>query len=412
MYNLNEINSKGYQAFLRICAVILVLTSFIPKAFCEKPKVFPISTEFQIGKIKHMVEQAPVGVYISVGSERVFRGASMAPQITKVYLLDVSPSIIRFNKINMELLKAPNREAYLHLRWEAIYEDWKKLDLALTAEDFEWWKDNVRDLEKMGYPLPEALNKYQSYPFAKKFVKLRDELILIYQNWRSKETPSLSEKNFIESITLEQLKDLGRKFNIPVSIAQEEWEWWVAYGRNKELYCSKIWLENPEQAVDLGQVVDFKTGNYLFDDTLYERLHNLALHNHLITMKIDLTDKAQLEKFLDILKKEKATISVLDLDNLYREEYIGDKKYKEVLERLLPFGQNNSLLIMMDNYKDYACGQFQTYIGFRFENIRHWPPYFQPESFFATLPKPLLDLINGRIYEKEETPPYHYLLGE
>lgn len=389
---------------------VLMMTSSVPHAFCNK--VFPISTEFQIGKIKHMVEHAPEGVYISVGSERTFRGASMAPHITKVYLLDVSPEIIRFNQINMELLKAPNRETYLHLRWEATYEDWKKLNLALKKQDFEWWTDHVRDFGKMNYPLPEALNRYQSFPDAKKFIKMRDKLTFFYQTWQNKEVPSLPEKKFVESITLEQLKDLGKKFNIPVPITQEEWDWWTAYGKNKELDWSKAWLENPEEAVDLGQVVDFKTGNYLFDDKLYERLHNLALNNRFITMKIDLTDKAQLEKFVGILEKDKANISVLDLDNLYREEYIGDKNYKMILEKLLPFGQDNSLLIMMDNYKDYACGQFQTYIGFTFENIRHWPAYFFPNVFFSTLPKPLLELMNGRIYEKEEMPPHQYLLGK
>ena len=112
------------------------------------------------------------------------------------------------------------------------------------------------------------------------------------------------------------------------------------------------------------------------------------------------------------LKKEKTVISVLDFDNLYFEEYIGDKKYKEIVKKFLPLGKEESLLIVMNNYKDYACGQFQTYIGFTFENIHHWPAYFFLQSFFDTLPKPLLDLINGRVYEKDETPPYHYLLGE
>src|SRR5437899_1488000 len=128
---------------VKFMVFLLLLSAPLAEAFCEKTKVFPISTEFQIGKIKHMVEHAPEGVYISVGSERTFRGASMAPHVTQVYLLDVSPEIIRFNQINMELLKAPNKEAYLHLRWEASYDAWKKLDLPLNKQDFEWWTDHV-----------------------------------------------------------------------------------------------------------------------------------------------------------------------------------------------------------------------------------------------------------------------------
>jgi hypothetical protein len=383
-------------------------------AFCENTKVFPISTEFQIGKIKHMVERAPEGVYISVGSERSFRGASMTPYVTQVYLLDVSPEIIRFNQINMELLKTPSRQDYHNLRWDAPYEDWKKVSpTILTKDDFEWWQNHVRDFGKMNYALPEALNRYQSYPDAKQFIKIRDKLSFLYQIWKNKETPDLPEKQFIESVTFEQLKDMGKKFNIPVVITKEEWDVWTAIKKNKKQDdCSKAWLENPEQAVDFGQVVDYKTGNYLFDDQLYERLHDLAMKGRLITMKVDLSDNAQLEKFLALLKKEKATISVLDLDNLYFEDYIGEKKYTEIVKKFLPFGKDNSLLIVMNNYKDYACGQFQTYIGFTFENIAKWPAYFYMQSFFDTLPKPLLELINGRVYEKEETPPLHYLLGE
>lgn len=410
--NRLKMRSKMYPVFFRISAVILALTSLIPGAFCDKEKVFIISTEFQIGKIKHMVERALEGVYISVGSERSFRGISMAPHVTHAYLLDLSPEIIRFNQLNVELLKAPNRKDYLHLRWEASYEDWKKLNPALKKEDFEWWQKNVRDFGNMNYPLPEALNRYQSYPDATRFIKMREKLAFIYQALKNKETPEFPEKQFMESVTLEQAKDLGKKLHIPVTITQEEWDWWTTYGKNKKLDCFKVWWEHPEQAVNFGQIVDYKTGNYLFDDSLYQRLHHLAINGQFTTMKIDLSDDAQLEKFLSSLKKEKALISVLDLDNLYFEEYIGDKKYKEIVKKFLSFGKDESLLIVMNNYKDYACGQFQTYIGFTFENIHHWPAYFFLQSFFDTLPKPLLDLINGRVYEKDETPPYHYLLGE
>lgn len=256
--------SKSYEFFIQLSSFILILTSLSPKAFCGETRVFPISTEFQIGKIKHMVERAPTGSYISVGSERSFRGACMAPHITHAYLIDVSPQIVRFNQINRELLKAPNREAYLHLRWEAPYGDWKKINPTLTKGDFKWWHNHVRDFGKMNYPLPEALNRYQSYPDAKRFIKMRDKITSLYQAWKNKETPTLSEKQFIESVTFEQLKDLGKKFSIPATITQEEWDWWTAYGKNKKLDCPKAWLENPDQAVDFGQVVDYKTGNYLW----------------------------------------------------------------------------------------------------------------------------------------------------
>ncbi len=402
-------SSKIHLTFL---SVFFALIPLILPAVCNEEMVFIISTEFQIGKIKHMVERAPEGVYVSVGGERSFRGICMTPHLTHAYLLDVSPKITRFNQLNIELLKAPNRKDYLHLRWEASYKDWKKFNPVLTKEDFEWWQKNVRDFGNMNYyTLPESLNRYQSYPEATRFIKMREKLAFIYQTLRQKETPDFPEKQFLESVTLKQVKALCKRLNLPMTITQKEWDWWTTHGKNKNLNDVKAWWDNPEEAVNLGQIVDYKTGNYLFDDALYQRLHHLSLNGQFTTMKIDLSDEAQLETFLSSLKKEKALISVLDLDNLYDEHYMGQGKYRKILDKFLPFGKEESLLIVMNNYKDYAGGQFQIYIGFTFENIRHWPTYFFLQSFFNTLPKPLFDLINGRVYEKEETPPYHYLLG-
>lgn len=400
---------KQYKIISLTLALFLALTSYpLMAAACNT--VFPVSTEFQIGKIKPIVEHAPKGVYISVGSERSFRGASMIPHVTKVYLLDLSPEIIRFNTINIELLKAKSRSLYRHLRWESAYEEWAKLSSTLTEDDFKWWKENVRDTTN--YPLPEALNRYESYPDAQKFLKIRRLLTSLYRKWQEKETPTFSKNLFIETVSLNQRKTLETKLHMPLSITDKEWNWWEKYGKNKDYSCAKSWLEKPEEAVDFGQVVDFKTGNYLFDDKLYEKLHHFALQNRFATMQIDLTDVKQLDAFLAELKSNHEMIAVLDLDNLYRENYIGDKHYKALIQKLLPFGYDHSLLLVMNNYMDYGCAQFQLYLGFTFENVRHWPPYFNFEAFFATLPTPLSDLIDGRLYKKDETPPYHYLLDE
>jgi hypothetical protein len=373
-------------------------------------QVSPISKDFQIGKIKLMLERVPAGAYISVGGERSFRGASLASQINRVYMLDIAPEIIQFNKINKELLRAPNRETYLHLRWKAPYDDWRKLNLSLTQDDFKWWEHNIRNLKNMNYPLPEALNIYQSDPETKNFGKIWDKLTFIYQTWKNKDAPNLPQRQFIESVTYEQLKDLEKKLNISINITPEDWTWWTKFGKNKALDCPKTWLANPSEVIDLGQVVNYKSGNYLFDDRLYAKLHDLAIKGNLILVKIDLKDKKQVERFMSILDKSKDTIAVLDLNNLFREDHIGDKQYKHIINNLLVYGRDNSLLIVTNNDKDYACAQFQSYIGFTFENIVHWPPYFDLQTFFATLPKHLLNVIDGRVYEKEETPPYQYLL--
>lgn len=207
----------GFHFFL-MCFVLMLIPSI---SHAKDNKIFPISTEFQIGKIKHMIEQAPPGVLISVGSERSFRSASMMPQVTHVYLLDISPEIIRFNRINIALLKAPTRQVYCRLRWEASYEEWKNLDSLLTSEDFKWWQAYVRDLEKMIYPLPEALNKLKGLPYAQKFIKMREKLLAFYQAWKRKDTPTYPEKQFIETINYNQLKDLAKQMSISLALLKK-----------------------------------------------------------------------------------------------------------------------------------------------------------------------------------------------
>lgn len=201
----------GFHFFL-MCFVLMLIPSI---SHAEDNKIFPISTEFQIGKIKHMIEQVPPGVLISVGSEHSFRSASMMPHVTHVYLLDISPEIIRFNQINIALLKASTRQVYCHLRWNASYEEWKNLDASLISEDFKWWQAYVRNLEKMSYPLPEALNKFKGLPYAQKFIKMREKLLAFYQAWKSKGIPTYPEKQFIETINYNQLKDLAKQMSIP-----------------------------------------------------------------------------------------------------------------------------------------------------------------------------------------------------
>src|SRR5690348_5494993 len=81
--------------------------------------VYPLSTELQIGKLQKFLIDAPKGIYLTVGAERGFKAASMMPNITQLWLLDVADDILKFNQINTQLLKAPNRTTYLNLRWEA-----------------------------------------------------------------------------------------------------------------------------------------------------------------------------------------------------------------------------------------------------------------------------------------------------
>ncbi len=312
------------------------------KAFLVDFSVFPISSEMQMGKLMPMLQKAPQGIYLTVGGERSFKGASMMPNVTYLFQMDLAQSIVKFNLINKELLKAPNKEMYKTLRWDASFLDWKafvaqshhkNIKVHLTIQDFEWWEDNIRDLNEMNYPLPEQLNRYH------------------------------------KSLPCDETDD--------------------AY----------------EKKVNLATILDYKSGNYLFDDVLYQRLHQLAVENRILTMQINLRDASQTKKLTQYLKDNKMTIGVMDFDNLYYEDYLGAQSYEQLLQTLKPVTTPQTLLIVMANYKDFACGQFQMYFGMRYHHVNQWTTFFDMQKFIDNLPKPIHDLMDGKLYEDDDALP-------
>lgn len=101
-----------------------------------------------------ILNEAPGGAYISVGTERSTIGASLANNTTSLWMIDVDPKAVAFNQINILLLKlSNNREDYLKLRFKASHDEWitraKKL---LTPDEqtfladrnhFEFWRKAV-----------------------------------------------------------------------------------------------------------------------------------------------------------------------------------------------------------------------------------------------------------------------------
>jgi len=117
------ISKAKMKAIIILIVAIVILNSQLSKA--SDSEVFPISTEMQIGKIKNLLDRAPKGLFLTVGGERAFRGASMFDGLEYLIIFDISPIIIRFNQINIELLRAPNKETKT-LRWDANFAEWKK----------------------------------------------------------------------------------------------------------------------------------------------------------------------------------------------------------------------------------------------------------------------------------------------
>lgn len=68
-------------------------------------------------RARGILAHAPPGAYLSVGTERGFIGAALAPAVTHLLLFDRSPEVAAYNRMNVALLRlARDREEYVRLR--------------------------------------------------------------------------------------------------------------------------------------------------------------------------------------------------------------------------------------------------------------------------------------------------------
>jgi hypothetical protein len=82
--------------------------------------------ETEPAKSMPVVFRAPEGVYVSVGSERSFIGAAIAPRVTHLLVVDYDAQVVAFSRTNIALLQAArNRDDYVRLRLTASFQDWQ-----------------------------------------------------------------------------------------------------------------------------------------------------------------------------------------------------------------------------------------------------------------------------------------------
>lgn len=102
---------------------------------------YVIPNEIYPEEAKPIWSQAPKGVYISVGTERGFIGASLSPEATHLLLIDLVPEIVFYNRMNVLLLKVSNSlNDYLQLRQATSFDAWIK------AADFSELTSSEKEL--------------------------------------------------------------------------------------------------------------------------------------------------------------------------------------------------------------------------------------------------------------------------
>ena len=342
-------------SILSILIIIIVSSSL---AYGNQNHVFPLSTESEIGKIRNLIERAPEnGVYVAVGGERAFRGASMYSTIDHLIIFDISPTIKRFNLINSSLLKAKDKELYKFLRWYSDFLEWKKVDVNLTEQDFNWWVENIRDPDKYTTG-DEWFNRIGDF---------RD-------NGYNTKKSLVSLMSIVETANVETAA---------------------------------------EKIINMSNKIDYKAGNYLFDDKLYTRLHELAINNKITVIQMDLSDTKGQQLLINTIQKTNNKIGIIDLDNLYFYDYMGETNFRKALDLLINYGMSDSsVLILMKNYAVDEIVLLSFYVGFTFANIKSWPRETFLIKFFNQISNNNAFFIDSRLYEKNDLLPLYCLISD
>jgi len=104
-----------------------------------------------------ILQEAPGGAYMTVGTERGFIGASLYSGISHLVLMDIDPKAVLFNQMNIALLKmAKDRNHYLHLRLNATQNEWleaakkgnldgETIELLRNVKNANFWFETVRN---------------------------------------------------------------------------------------------------------------------------------------------------------------------------------------------------------------------------------------------------------------------------
>ena len=191
-------------------------------------------------RARPILEKAPAGVYVGVGTERGIMSVIQAPQITHMVLVDHMVHICAFNNINFALIKLSqgNRLLYKHLRQKALFEEWMKIaeQVPLTARErnfstskplYIFWKAATQQFTRGGIDFERGIVK-NHFIGGVHYIEDDEAFAKIYQ---------MVVNNRVESIYFElgfepELEALGKamnKANLPLAILDISNAWYEQY---------------------------------------------------------------------------------------------------------------------------------------------------------------------------------------
>lgn len=279
-----------------------------------KSGVFVVPNERHPKDMRRILEKSPGGAYVTVGTERGFIAAALAPAITHLVLADIDPAVYAYNRTNIALLRlARTREEYAGLRESAPHRRWVELARA-------------RGMEELLPVLGDAG---------------------AFREWRGNQRRNLSASRF--------------------SLARDAWQRFV---RDR-----LPWL-SPGTPGEESRRPEFEEVNYLRDEALFAKVKALADQGRIRPLVADLGDEKTVGALARGLARSGVPLGTLDLSNVWNSVYLKARAVITLVESFAAVASRESLLLITDGgggVMGYTGPSPWIYLGFRFGDIAARP---------------------------------------
>ncbi len=145
------------------------------------------------------------------------------------------------------------------------------------------------------------------------------------------------------------------------------WRWWF-----ENVLSSNLKDYSNVSLLHANSAEGFRRCNYLYDDVIFDHLHDLAMDDRIQVYGIDLSAAAQVDAFAGKLAQGvtsgRYTLGVIDLSNAWLENYINKSGVAHIVERMAALGAADAstilLLTIFGRRKDHW-----RYFGTTFEHL-------------------------------------------
>ena len=123
-----------------------------------------------------------------------------------------------------------------------------------------------------------------------------------------------------------RMKQIPLRAEIKQVLEKEEtFQWWTTNVRERGDF-----VEFHEPAPSAAKAYPYKGANYLYDDVLFQRIHDLAMKDKISAFAVDLRDPSQVQALADAIRANNESLAIIDISNVW--QWFGGTKNIENIE--------------------------------------------------------------------------------